>query len=179
MPSQSEYESRTPTAPDYMMTRTSTPRPAPSPHATDGDKSKTGRTRTRRRDETRHEAEERGETLTTRCYRHETPHGRYRHRIRHEQDTRMKRDKMTRCYNEKPTTRRGNEKHNETPPRNAKARRGDETARYILKADHWPRKRLSTFSTMREYNTDTRRRTTPSGDIHNTNTITSDALISN
>lgn len=56
---------------------------------------------------------------------------------------------------------------------------GDETARYILKADHWPRKSLSTFSTMREYNTGTRRRTTPSGDIHNTNTITSDALISN
>lgn len=128
------------------------------------------------------------ETLTTRCYRHETPNGRYRHRIRHEQDTRMKRDKMTRCYNEKPTTRRGNEKHNETPPRDAATRRksetqkrdgGDEKARYILKADHWPRKRLSTFSTMREYNTDTRRRTTPSGDIHNTNTITSDALISN
>lgn len=44
-------------------------------------------------------------------------------------------------------------------------------ALYILKADHWPRKSLSTFSTMREYNTDTRRRTTPPTGTHNTNTI--------
>ena len=55
-------------------------------------------------------------------------------RIRHEQDTMMKRDKTTRCYNETPTTRRGNEKHgrdaiNEKPPRNANTRRKSETNR--------------------------------------------------
>lgn len=63
------------------------------------------------------------ETLTTRS-------------LRRDEETRRTDETPTRdAINEKPTTRR-------------QTRREDEKARYILKTDQWPRKRLSTFSTM-------------------------------
>ena len=158
------------------MTMTSPPRlTRPASHATDSDKSKTGRMRTAR--ETKRNTKRRNETKRPR---------------RDATDIRRPTDDITKTQGQNKETRRQDETqrreaYNETQKRDAatrrkarrKTKREDETERYILKADHWPRKSPSTFPTMREYNTNTRRRTTPPAGTHNMNTMNIRCRISN
>ena len=111
---------------------------------------------------TPHRAATRHGSDTTRQKRNEK-------RVEERSDERDEENSTRRLRHEMPTrrkTRRNNETISETPPRDEQR-----DAPYILKADHWPRKSLSTFSTMREYNTDTERRMTPSHEIHNIDTM--------
>ena len=66
-------------------------------------------------------------------------------------------------------TRRKAKRHIEE--RNEMSGEQSETVRIYSTPTREAPKELSTFSTMREYNTDTRRRTTPPTGTHNTNTI--------
>lgn len=197
-PSQSEIREQNPDRPDRMMTRTSPPRhtrtASPPRMAT---RAKRDGMRTRRWAKGRHKTPTTRYTIAItkrdKMLRHETTNGRHRppasatSKTQGRNETRRK-DEKARCYDEtrkrEARTRRNKReaatgRQHETQKRDAK--RDEKTRRhgYILKTDHWPSKRLSTFSTMREYNTDTRRRTIPSDEIHNMNTMDIRCRISN